>query len=43
MVTVDSGTLPPFRVDGRWVRIGDDEEAICCVPSVYAFLYVLGR
>ena len=33
--TVDSGTLPPFRVDGRWVRIGDDEEAICCVPSAY--------
>ena len=37
--TVDSGTLPPFRVDGRWVRIGDDEEAICCVPSA-AFLYL---
>ena len=32
---VDSGTLRPFRVDGRWVRIGDDEDAICCVPSAY--------
>ena len=26
---VDSGTLPLFRVDGRWVRIGEDEDAIC--------------
>ena len=32
---VDSGTLPPFRVDGCWVRIGEDEDAICCIPSAY--------
>ena len=42
--TVDSGTLPPFRVDGRWVRIGDDEEAICYagVLRCHSF-YALGR
>ena len=30
---VDTGGLPPFLVDGRWVRVGDDEDAVCCVPS----------
>ena len=34
--TVDTGCVPPFQVDGRWVRVGDDEDAICCIPSAYA-------
>ena len=32
---VNCGCVPPFRVDGRWVRVGEDEDAICCVPSAY--------
>ena len=32
---VDSGCVPPFKVDGKWVRVGVDEDAICCVPSAY--------
>ena len=27
--------MPPFRVEGRWVRVGDEEDAICCIPSAY--------
>lgn len=27
--------MPPFRVDGRWVHVGADEDAICWVPSAY--------
>ena len=33
---VDSGCVPPFKVDGKWVRVGVDEDAVCCVPSAYA-------
>ena len=32
---VDCGCVPPFKVDGRWVRVGIDEDAICCVPSAH--------
>ena len=32
---VDSGCVPPFLVDGKWVRVGVDEDAVCCVPSAY--------
>ena len=32
---VDTGCVPPFRVDGRWVRVGEDDDAICCIPSAY--------
>ena len=32
---VNCGCVPPFRVDGRWVCVGEDEDAICCVPSAY--------
>ena len=32
---VDTGCVPPFRVDGRWVRVGEDEDAVCCIPSAY--------
>ena len=32
---VDCGCVPPFKVDGKWVRVGVDEDAICCVPSAY--------
>ena len=34
---VDSGCVPPFKVDGRWVRVGVDEDAICSFPLVYMF------
>ena len=34
--TVDTGCVPPFRVDGRCrVRVGEDGGAVCCVPSAY--------
>ena len=32
---VDSGSVPAFKVDGKWVHVGVDEDAICCVPSAY--------
>ena len=32
---VDSGCVPPFKVDGRWVSVGIDEDAICCAPSAH--------
>ena len=32
---VDTGCVPPFKVDGRWVRVGEDEDAVCCIPSAY--------
>ena len=32
---VDCGCVPPFKVDGKWVCVGVDEDAICCVPSAY--------
>ena len=25
-----------LKVDGKWVRVGVDEDAVCCVPSAYA-------
>lgn len=31
---IDRGCVPPFRVEGRWVRVGE-EDAICCIPSAY--------
>ena len=31
---VDSGCVPPFyRVEGGWVRVGEDEDAVCCILS----------
>ena len=27
-----TGLLPPFLVDGQWVSVSDNEDAVCCVP-----------
>ena len=27
-----TGTLPPSLVDGQWVSVSDNDDAVCCVP-----------